>query len=299
MPRRTSSGPETERHRAFHIAHRRLRQAWNLQGQKTKIAPFKGTETPRLPNPPQSPAGWSDSNLGQWILAEEAPLLADLVRRFHGDILVWSGPTPAATAGVKRCMVRNCFYAAVPDTPSHAELASFQGCLGALPLPNRSADGVVLHHSLEAEQDPRQALREVSRVIAPGGRLLICAFNSLSLWGLRALYGRLHDDLFSGMKFVNPLRLFDWLALLGFKPEGPAAYLGFGLPLHLGWRRRPRLGAWLGRVQPPTGGIILVSALKQAQGASWVGRRKAPEPAHVAPVAYPKPTAWRPLERYR
>ena len=252
-----------------------------------------------MPTPPQSSTDWSDSSLGHWVLAEEQPLLAELVRRFHGDTLVWSGPAPTAAGGVKRCMVRNCFYAAVPDTQPHAELASFRGSLSALPLPNRSADGFVLHHSLEVEQDPRQALREVSRVIAPGGRLLICAFNSLSLWGLRALYGRLHGDIFSGMKFLNPLRLLDWLALLGFKPEGPAGYLGFGLPLNLGWHRPARLRAWLTRVQPPTGGILIVSALKQAHGARWVGRRDTLKRTRVAPVAYPKPTAWKPLERRR
>lgn len=252
-----------------------------------------------MPKPSQSPPGWPDSNLGQWVLAEEQPLLTELVRRFHGDILVWSGPVAAAAGGVKRCMVRNCFYAAVPGTQPHAELIGFQGSLSALPLPNRSVDGFVLHHSLEVEDDPRQALREVGRVIAPGGRLLICAFNSLSLWGLRGLYGHLHDDVFSGMKFVNPLRLFDWLALLGFKPEGRTGYLGFGLPMKLGWNRPARLGAWLTRVRPPTGGIILVSALKQTHGARWVGRRGPLKPAGVAPVALPKPTAWKPLERHR
>ena len=95
-------------------------------------------------------------------------------------------------------MVRNCFYLAVRETETHAELSSMTGRLSALPMPNQSADGFVLHHSLELEDDPREALREVSRVVAPGGRLLICAFNAMSLWGLRAMYARLHDDPFSG-----------------------------------------------------------------------------------------------------
>lgn len=246
---------------------------------------------------PQAP--WSVDGFGQWILDREKSLLADLVRRFHGDTLIWSGGTPEAAEGVRRCMVRNCFYLAAPDSQIHAGLSSVESSLSALPLPNRVADGFVLHHSLELEDDPRAALREVSRVIAPGGRLLICAFNALSLWGLRALYGRLHDDLFSGVRFVNPLRLLDWLALLGFKPEDRAAYIGFGLPMNLGWSRPAQLRAWLNRVQPPIGGIIVVSALKQLHGARWVGRRGTRERRRVAPVAYPKPTAWKPLERRR
>ena len=263
-----------------------------------------------MPEFPQSPVPWSDSSFGQWILAREKSLLAESVRRFHGDTLIWSGGTPEAAEGVRRCMVRNCFYLAVRESPDHVELSSLKSSLSALPLPNRATDGFVLHHSLELEKDPRAALREVSRVVAPGGRLLICAFNALSLWGLRALYSRLHDDPFSGMRFVNPLRLFDWLALLGFKPEGRTAYLGYGLPLilartaHRHATAEPgalaqRGRAWLDRVQPPTGGILVVSALKQVHGARWVGRRGTRERSRLAPVAYPKPTAWKPLERSR
>ena len=284
-----------------------------------------GAEAAGLPDFPRSSAPWSDSGLGQWILAREMSILTDRVRRFHGDTLVWTGGAPEAAAGVKRCMVRNCFYLAVRETPGHAELANLKSRLSALPLPNGVADGFVLHHSLELEEDPREALREVGRVVAPGGRLLICAFNALSLWGLRALYGRLHDDLFTGMKFVNPLRLFDWLALLGFRLEDRAAWLGFGLPVNLarGARQLPAPGAgeaagtgtggmrlpgenrpahllaWLNRVQPPTGGILVASALKQVRGARWVGRRRTRERPRLAPVAYPKPTARQPLERSR
>ena len=239
-----------------------------------------------MQKPPQSSATWPDSSLGQWILSEEEPMLADLVRRFHGDTLVWSGPVAAVADGVKRCMVRNCFYAGAPGGPVHADLAGFQGSLSALPLPDRSADGFVLHHSLEAEADPRQALREVARVIAPGGRLLVCAFNGFSLWGLRALYARLHDDMFSHTRFVNPIRLLDWLALLGFKPEGRATYLGYGLPMSLGWHGPAGLRAWLDRVKPPTGGILLLSAVKQARSARWVGRTDRLQDTGVAPAAY-------------
>ncbi len=244
-------------------------------------------------------APWSDSAFGQWILSEEQPVLTDLVRRFHGDTLVWSGATPTTTDGVKRCMVRNRFYLAVGGAPIPADLAGLRAELAALPLPNGMVDGFVLHHSLELENDPRRALREVGRVIAPGGRLLICAFNSMSLWGLRALYGRLHGDIFSAMRFVNPLRLLDWLTLLGFKVEGRTTYLGFGLPLNLGWRQPVQLRRWLHSVQPPTGGVLVVSALKQAHSAGWAGRRDTRRPPKVAPVAYPKPTAWKPLERCR
>ena len=242
---------------------------------------------------------WSDSGLGRWILAEEEPLLGDLVRRFHGDTLIWSGPAATVANGVKRCMVRNRFYLPVAQSSVHPELTSLRAGLGALPLPNRAVDGFVLHHSLELEPDPRQALREVSRVVAPGGRLLICAFNGVSLWGLRSLYGRLHEDIFTGMRFVIPSRLLDWLTLLGFKMDGRVAYLGFGPPFKLDWRPPERRFGWVRKLQPPTGGVFVVSALKQAQGARLVGRRNVRVAPEMSPAAYPKPTAWKPLERRR
>ncbi len=242
---------------------------------------------------------WPDSGFGRWILTEEEPVLGDLVRRFHGDTLLWSGTSPRLADGVKRCMVRNRFYLAVADSPVHTELASLRASLAALPLPNKSVDGFVLHHSLELQEDPRQTLREVGRVVAPGGRLLICAFNGISLWGLRSLCGRLHEDVFSGMRFVNPLRLLDWLTLLGFQLEDRATYLGFGLPLYLGWRRPAQLSAWLRKVQPPTGGVLILSALKQVQSGRLIGRRNARRSPEIAPTAYPKPSTWKPLEHRR
>ena len=53
-----------------------------------------------------------------------------------------------------------------------------------LPFPSNSIDGLVLHHVLELGADPRAVLREVQRGLQPGGRVIICGFNSLSFWGV-------------------------------------------------------------------------------------------------------------------
>lgn len=241
---------------------------------------------------------WHGTKFGQRLLAEEQLHLDGLVRRLHGDVLLWSGPVPQAAGCLKRCMVRRSLYlAAGPgrvnpknDCPS-IDLANFVGCLHALPLPNSSVDSLVLHHSLEAEADPRQALREVSRVVAPGGRLILCAFNGFSAWGLRRLYGRLCADVFSGLKFVNPLRLFDWLALLGFQLEESPLYLGYGTPLAARRLGAGRLAAWLGRVQPPIGAALLLYAVKQAQGFHFNRPEEALRDPGLAVAGYPKEAA--------
>lgn len=238
---------------------------------------------------------WHRTKFGQRLLAEEQLRLDDLVRRLHGDVLLWSGPVPVAAECLKRCMVRRRLYhlglpgdgAGVYLRPA-TDMVGFASCLRALPLPNNSIDCLVLHHSLETQADPRQALREVSRVIAPGGRLILCAFNGFSAWGLRALYGRLRTDLLSDLKFVNPLRLFDWLALLGFELEEPPQYLGYGLPLPAGKPAAGRMAAWLGRALPPVGAALLLFAVKQAQGANLSRPDKSFEGPELAAAGYPK-----------
>ncbi|MDP6473126.1 MAG: methyltransferase domain-containing protein [Pseudomonadales bacterium] len=224
-------------------------------------------------------------------MLEEQPHLADQVRRFHGDTLVWAGQDTQLAGSVSRCMVRNCFYAAARGASAHPELASFECEVSALSLPSHSIDGFVLHHALELERDPRRALREVARVVVPGGRIVVCAFNALSVWGIRSFYGRFRDDAFSSLRFINPLRLFDWLAVLGFELDEEVSYLGYQLPFS--WSKgRGRVSEGLRHFQPPIGGIYIISAVKQTLGGRVERRNPALGSRKLAPVAYPRIGAW-------
>lgn len=214
---------------------------------------------------------WVGTRYGQRLLAEECASLDACARRLHGDVLLWSGPVPEAAQCLRRCMAHSRLYLADGAGMPSADLTSLAASLCALPLRNASVDGLVLHHSLEMQADPRHALREVSRVLAPGGRLLVCAFNGFSAWGLRRLYGRFRQDVFSDLKFINPLRLFDWLALLGLELDGRPKYLGYAPPLETN-QLAGKMAAWLSGAQPPVGGALLLSAVKQAQGLDLQGR---------------------------
>ena len=48
---------------------------------------------------------------------------------------------------------------------------------------------------------------------------------------MRRVYARYANDVLSGHRFVNPLRLFDWLTLLGFELDCPPVYRNYQLPL--------------------------------------------------------------------
>jgi ArsR family transcriptional regulator len=79
-----------------------------------------------------------------------------------------------------------------------------QGDMYALPLPDRSADTVLLHQVLHYAHAPAAAITEAARLLAPGGRLLIVDFA-------------LHDR--------EELRQRDAHARLGFADEAVLGWL--------------------------------------------------------------------------
>lgn len=87
-----------------------------------------------------------------------------------------------------------------------------------LPFSANSIDLIVLPHVLEFYDDPHQILREVERVLIPEGQLIVLGFNPLSLWGLKRRLRRSHGFPWHG-SYLSPLRLKDWLKLLGFEVD--------------------------------------------------------------------------------
>lgn len=51
-----------------------------------------------------------------------------------------------------------------------------------LPLPDASIDRVLMVHSLEFAESPRETMKEIWRVLAPGGRLIIVVPNRRGVW---------------------------------------------------------------------------------------------------------------------
>jgi SAM-dependent methyltransferase len=172
-----------------------------------------------------------------------------------------------------RCMVRHRFYGAMPGfhgRPGDASTSgTYIGNIEALPFPPGSLDAVVMHHALDCCSDPRAAMREVCKVLRPGGRLLICGFNPISLWGVRRLAARLFDDAFSDVRFVNPWRLLDWMAVLGIEADEGMQYLMYRPPLGIGSFERKlwvRMRNALESARIPLGGVYYVLGRKSAVG---------------------------------
>jgi len=127
-----------------------------------------------------------------------------------------------------------------------------------LALPDSSIDRTLLIHSLEMAHNPRDVLRDVWRVLTPGGRLLVVVPNRTGLWARTDStpfgYGRPYSrgqlvHLLREVMFA-PLR---WREALMMPPV-------FKRPREATARAWERIG---GKLCPAFAGVIMVEAEKQ------------------------------------
>ncbi len=113
----------------------------------------------------------------------------------------------------------------------------------ALPLETESMSLVVLPLALSYSGDPHQALREVQRILRPGGYLALIEYNPASLWGLRHWWGRRqHKGSIWQARPISSYRIRDWLELLRLEVMEQGR-LGPWIPRT---RRSPRtVASWL------------------------------------------------------
>ena len=243
---------------------------------------------------------WS-SRFGTRLAQQEARLLHPLLRRLHGETVLWIGDQTELSQALGHCMIRMPLQACSPtlqkDANYNSPIPKLQAQCDCLPFATASLDGVVLHHSLENSPDARASVREIERILKPGGRLIICTFNPLSLTGLAALLYRSDANPIAGQSLVNPIRLLDWLVLLNLRLDQRPRFFSISTPrlVRLGEskvrqvfpkfsinNRLTRLSRHAtGRlvelasklIRPlPLGGLIVVSAVKERQGGAQVGR---------------------------
>ena len=112
-----------------------------------------------------------------------------------------------------------------------------QGDVMALPFPDSSFDLAMAITLLCLVPDPRRAVRELSRVLVPGGRLVVGELHRWSLWAVtRRIRGWSGDTFWRGARFWTASALRDLLAdsnlrpgrargVAYYPPLGPAARL--------------------------------------------------------------------------
>ena len=140
------------------------------------------------------------------------------------------------------------------DAPNAAALVAED----SLPLNDASVDRVLVVHLLEAVPSAPEVLREIWRVLAPGGRLLVVVPNRSGIWarvestpfGYGRPFGRLQLTTLLRDALFSPL---NWSEALAVPPVRGRSFLGSGA----GWERIGR-ATW-----PAFAGVIIVEATKQ------------------------------------
>jgi SAM-dependent methyltransferase len=153
-----------------------------------------------------------------------------------------------------------------------------------LALPDSAVDRVLLVHALEMSHDGAALLREVWRVLAPGGRLLAVVPNRRGLWARMDTTPFGHGRPYSRSQVTNLLRE-TWFTPTGW---GEALYVP---PIARGWFLRSaaaweRAGA---TISAPFAGVHIVEATKQVYRAIPARREKQRLVPEFEPALAPSP----------
>lgn len=90
--------------------------------------------------------------------------------------------------------------------------------LHELPFLSGTVDLVLLPHTLEHVENPRQLLAEACRIIKPEGLILITGFNPFSLFGLMQKFYKNRPLPFPS-EFIQSKKIENWLKLADFEIE--------------------------------------------------------------------------------
>jgi SAM-dependent methyltransferase len=156
--------------------------------------------------------------------------------------------------------------------PAEAPLVAL-GEEDALPFPDSMFDRILVVHGLEGADAVRPVMRQLWRVLAPEGRILIVAPNRASLWAQLEHspfangrpYRRGELDRLLRASMFEPLH---WDRALYGPPLENRRLIGSGT----GWERLGR------RLWPGLGGVHLVEATKSLYAPVAIRARKVPEP---------------------
>ncbi|WP_193222330.1 class I SAM-dependent methyltransferase [Alkalilimnicola sp. S0819] len=227
---------------------------------------------------------WFHTPLGRLLLDQEQAAVREALRGVYLQRVLQLGHLGAGRPLLADDALRR-LYRGVGPQGGVGDLLVDQD---ELPFQTSSLDAVILVHELDYNPQPHQLLREVNRILAPEGRLLVLGFNPWSLWGL-SRYWVQGEDLPAAAQHVSVRRLQDWFSLLGLTPLATERLL-FRPP----WQN-PRLQHWLRvldrygpRLLPWAGGAYLCSAQKRLRGVT-VLRPKWKKPKLVPGLAQPVP----------
>ena len=229
---------------------------------------------------------WISGQLGHRVQVEERRLARKELRRLFGKTVVQIGGSSRFPLIADSLAPVRFHVMTGTDMPAHTHCPTLQAELELLPLASESIDIVVLQHTLELSEEPHQLLREVERILKPGGRLLIFGFNPQSTWGVRRLLSTRLDSIVPWQfKYLSVWLAEDWCRLLGLEPE-LTRYAVYSLPFAKRLLRRVFKGAEhrMARREWPIGAVYCLRAKKDRLSLIQPSRNPLRRFAHVQPL---------------
>lgn len=142
-------------------------------------------------------------------------------------------------------------------------------CFSKLPFASESLDLIILPHVLEFSDQSDKILSEATRVLRPEGQIIICGFNTFSLWGMTKLIQNVFGlrCLPNNLKFSHLTRLKKSLSQLSFEINR-GQFLLYTPPCNSAvWLRRFAFMENAGNRWWPAGGAVyIVQAIKRVKG---------------------------------
>jgi len=181
---------------------------------------------------------WLNKSLGQRVLQSEQALLGSFLNNLYGKHAVLIGvPSQQDLLRIADIPCRLMLTPLLADKQEDFKITEIS--LHELPIASGCVDIVILSHTLELVDNPRQLLAEACRIVKPEGHVIIFGFNRYSLSGWKKL------------PFLHTLKqrvIRQWLHLLDFEmvKESMALY-------------GPPILEWIGnKCHLPWGGVVYV-----------------------------------------
>lgn len=160
---------------------------------------------------PHYPISWQALPNGEVVKKAIEDQLAPWWPKFFGYHLIKLGALSAEIT------IPSCTINSQVNINNRGDFTDVIGDIDDLPLLEHSVDVCLLSHALEFSLDPHHVVREANRVIIPNGYLIITGFNPFSLAGLNRFLPYRKNKTPWNEHFFTPMRVKDWLHLMGFE----------------------------------------------------------------------------------
>ncbi|MDH3689311.1 MAG: class I SAM-dependent methyltransferase [Gammaproteobacteria bacterium] len=215
---------------------------------------------------------WFQSPLGQSLQSRETERLRQVANRLHGPV----GLQVGRVCGVNMLQVTPAVTTVIasPSKSNGVDAVHVRSSEHALPFDMGSINIAVLPHTLDFAAQPHQILREVHRVLAADGYIVIFGFNPFSLWGVWRLALKRKGQVPWCGWFYRLSRVQDWLALLDFETvSGSMIYYRPPLQTERLRRRLHFLELAGDRWWPITAAVYVLVARKREYGVPLITQR--------------------------